>query len=125
MPPKAVRRLWAVSAAIVLLLTIEPTAAGASTAQVSGFFGVAYQAAPGEKNDLSATVTAASSVYDTMRFADPGASITPGKGCKAAGAHAVTCTFQVPAAAGNVDLGDGDDAARLPTLAQTGMLFWN
>ena len=110
---------------MVLLLAVAPAASLASTANVNpGAFAVQYHAGPGESNELSPSVTAQSGLFYTMRFDDPGATIAPGSGCQAAGPHAVTCRFEGPSTHGLVDLGDGDDTARVPTADGMGMDYW-
>jgi hypothetical protein len=74
---------------------------------------ISYEAAPGERNDLLL-----SSVDDyTVRVADPGATITPGPGCRAIDAHTAECsTSSEPTQpflyTAHVAAGDMDDVVR-------------
>src|SRR4051794_26185491 len=94
-------------ATVVLLL---PAAASASTAQVEveqsygTYYYVAYDAAPGEVNDLTA-----SGDEHGIVLTDPGAEIMPGDGCTSTGAPSVACTHEYGLSYVEADLGDGED----------------
>jgi hypothetical protein len=96
-------------AAVALVLVVAP-AAGAATVRVGSTGAVDYAAAPGEANTLVASASGSA-----VTIADDGATIVPGAGCTAAGAHRATCTAQsFPRL--SADLGDGDDRATVTGL---------
>ncbi|MEA2222224.1 MAG: hypothetical protein QOH83_600, partial [Solirubrobacteraceae bacterium] len=64
----------------------------------------AYEAAPGEVNDLTVQDVAGSIVLN-----DPGAEITPGEGCAATTTHSATCTSEFGLSSAYADLGDEAD----------------
>jgi hypothetical protein len=84
-------------------LALLPGAAPAATAGTSLTGGtIDYRAAPGETNDLAASVSGT-----TVTLTDAGAPITPATGCTAVDASTVRCTGTTLSAA----LADGDDTA--------------
>ena len=97
-------------AAVALALVVAP-AAGAATVRVGTTGAVDYAAAPGEANTLVASATGT-----TVTLADDGATIAPGAGCTAAGAHRVTCTAADSFPRLSAELGDGDDRATVTGL---------
>src|SRR5215210_2637039 len=89
-------------AALVIAAAL-PTAARAGTAGTSLTGGtVDFRAAPGETNELAASVTGTA-----ITLTDAGAPITPGTACTRVDANTVRCTGSTLSAA----LGDGDDTA--------------
>jgi Ca2+-binding RTX toxin-like protein len=96
-------------AAVAVVLVVAP-AAGAATVRVGSTGAVDYAAAPGETNTLAASASGT-----TVTLTDDGATIVPGAGCTAAGAHRATCTAEsFPRL--SADLGDGDDRATVTGL---------
>ena len=117
----------------VVLLGSVPAQASAATVSVTtietGNRGGTYQsqtliyaAAPGEANDLTLggdASTATGSTYyvpsTTVTFHDAGATITAGAGCVVEGDHVARCTLSAEERRTLVELGDGDDRARVDT----------
>ena len=100
------------SAATVSVTTIETGNRGGTYRSQTAV----YAAAPGEANDL--TLGGDASAGDpygpsTLTFSDPGATITAGAGCVAEGEHVVRCHFTAEERRTSVELGDGDDRARV------------
>ena len=74
-----------------------------------------YEAAPGEANDLTLGGDATAGNYyqrSAITYRDPGATITPGAGCVVEGDH-VRCDFTAEERTATVELGDGNDRARI------------
>jgi len=97
-------------AAVAVVLVVAP-AAGAATVRVGATGAVDYAAAPGEANTLVASASGT-----TVTLADDRATIVPGAGCSAAGAHRATCTTPDGFPSLSADLGDGDDRATVTGL---------
>jgi Ca2+-binding RTX toxin-like protein len=103
-----VPRLRTALAGAVSLL-ILPTSAHAAVVEVRAAAGgdrtIAYAGEPGETNDVVVEWRLTSG---TFRFRDYGAPVTPGVGCTAIDAHAVSCRGQGVTTL-DVAGGDGDD----------------
>src|SRR5947209_14836284 len=104
--------------AVAVLLAVPATAA-AGTARVDVTTGtgdgeqfiadsVVYDAAPGERNDITARVSA-----QAVTIQDTGAPVTAGRGCDQSGSHEAICHTQYEPPGGTINAGDGDDTVRL------------
>ena len=94
----------------VLALLVAAAPAGAATVRVdSPGAALAFDALPGEANDVTVSFDAAST---TWRVTDAGAPLIPGAGCTLDGTTA-TCSGSGPARA-TIRLGDGNDRIAMP-----------
>lgn len=115
------------AAAAVMLALTSAAAASAATVEVKlVVLGDApvYVAAPGEKND----VLVSRIDERTQRIADPGASITAGRGCTLVDEHTAECrTARETMYYATVSTGDGDDTIRAAgeTLTTAARIFAN
>ena len=99
-------------AAAVALALAAPAAAGAGTATVLGRT-LAYQAAPGEANNVIVLRTA-----ETYRIVDRGAPVVAGRGCTSAAPNEAACTAPEVRVI-RVQVLDGNDVVSLSTARRS------
>jgi hypothetical protein len=97
----------AILLALIVFAVLAPNATGA-TAHIDGEGRAAFQADPGEANDVGVTRTS----DFLVRFSDAGATITPGAGCTAVAANEVVCDGEGVM----IEAGDLDDRLSLAAL---------
>jgi hypothetical protein len=97
-------------ALVAIAVMAWPATAPGATAKVSkSGFVFRYMAAPGEANDVTATVDAGQITVE-----DSGASINPGRGCNPVSPTEITCSFSGREM--EASLGDLNDSAALTKL---------
>jgi Ca2+-binding RTX toxin-like protein len=99
------------------MILFPSTLGWASTVGMTDYNLLGYVAAPGESNAVVVTLDAS-----TIRFSDPGATISVGTGCVLDGADAV-CEHSDLLEEVFVQLGDGDDSAALSSAADAMWAF--
>ena len=129
-------RRWGAVLAVALAASASP--ASASTVFVertnpwNGGYTLLYQAAAGERNNVTMQFAAGGGHYHSVvRIADAGAVIEPGTSCRAIDPHAVECAIAAETREGSeqtfdkhrLELGDQDDALqfRFPERVETSM----